>query len=64
MSLVAEKTTVLAGILASDAPISLRMSAVCLCIFGSMPRSYGLSRGRDDAGRPVRERSGCWCVLC
>ena len=46
VSLVAKNTSVLAGILASDAQISLRMSAVCLCIFGSMPFSYGLSRVR------------------
>ena len=64
MSLVAKKTTVLAGILASEAQISLHMSAVCLCIFGSILARTAYQESGDDAGRSVRKRSGGWCVLC
>ena len=60
MSLVAKNQLFLAGILASEAQIRLRMSAVCFVHLWLDALFVRL----DGAGWPARERSWGWCVLC
>ena len=60
MSPLAKKQLFLAGILASEAQISLHMSAVCFVHLWLDALFVRL----DGAGWPARERSWGWGVLC